>query len=173
MLGNCKDLIIKVHFEKYLFRFSLCSRHVLYDWSAISIKKIYFIIKLCIVISILNIYFQKVDHEGKLIAYMHIQIDFVSTKNISYMFKLKKSNFSVPKWRCQHYHYVFVFLIFRGKKARCSKTTKSVDITLSTEYATVIRKNNATLGETGDSMLVLSDMDINKEDKSSNKYVLI
>lgn len=43
---------------------------------------------------------------------------------------------------------------------------------MNTEYATVIRKNNGTSGETGDSMLVLNGMDGNR-DKSRNKYVVI
>ncbi|VDI17949.1 Hypothetical predicted protein [Mytilus galloprovincialis] len=39
---------------------------------------------------------------------------------------------------------------------------------MNTEYATVVRQNNATSGETGDSMLVLNGMDRNK-DTSRNK----
>lgn len=78
---------------------------------------------------------------------------------------------SLSKRRCQHNHCVF-FLIFRKNKAHCSQKTKSVGITMSTEYATVVRKNNTTSGETGDSMLVLNGMDRNK-DTSRNKYVVI
>ncbi|XP_071181376.1 uncharacterized protein [Mytilus edulis] len=66
---------------------------------------------------------------------------------------------------------VIVFCICQKKKknkSRCSQKTKSVGITMSTEYATVVRKNNTTSGETGDSMLVLNGMDRNK-DTSRNK----
>lgn len=67
---------------------------------------------------------------------------------------------------------MFFVLIFRKNKEHRSHQSKSDGITLSNEYATVIRKNNTTSGGTGDSMLVLNGMDKNK-DNSRNKYVVI